>query len=63
MFFKRLPRFAIETRFLMEWCQRASTNKNKKVTENFPPASVLVCGLMNEISLKNYYSAPKGTPL
>jgi hypothetical protein len=31
-------------------CQRAGTRKNKKVTENFPPASVLVCGLRNEIS-------------
>jgi hypothetical protein len=35
-------------------CQRASTSKNKKVTENFPPASVLVCGLRYKIALKNY---------
>ncbi len=35
-------------------CQRAGTTKNKKVTENFPPASVLVCGLKNQISLKSY---------
>ena len=43
----------------MGQCQRAGTRKNKKVTENFPPASVLVCGLRNEISLKNYYSSLK----
>jgi hypothetical protein len=40
-------------------CQRAGTSKNKKVTENFLAASVLVCGLRNEISLKNYYSSLK----
>jgi hypothetical protein len=43
----------------MGGCQRAGTSKNKKVTENFPPASVLVCGLRNEISLKNYHSSLK----
>jgi hypothetical protein len=40
---------------LMGRCQRAGTSKNKKVAENFPPASVLVC----EISLKKYYSSLK----
>jgi hypothetical protein len=44
---------------LMGLCQHAGTGKNKKVTENFPPASVLVCGLKNEISLTNYYSSLK----
>jgi hypothetical protein len=37
----------------MGQCQRADTSKNKKVTKDFPPASVLVCGLRNQISLKN----------
>jgi hypothetical protein len=37
-------------------CQFAGTSKNIKVKENFPPASVLVCGLRIEISIKNYYS-------
>jgi hypothetical protein len=40
-------------------CQHAGTSKNKKVTENFPSASVLVCGLRNKIYLKKYYSRLK----
>jgi hypothetical protein len=37
---------------------RAGTSKNnKKITDNFFPSNVLVCGLKNEISLKNYYSS------
>jgi hypothetical protein len=40
----------------MGWCQHAGTSKNKKVTENFPPASVLVRGLRNEIKKKYYLS-------
>ncbi len=29
--------------------------QKQKGTENFPPASGFVCGLRNEISLKNYF--------
>jgi hypothetical protein len=45
--------------YAMGLCQRAGTCKNKKVTEIFPPASVLVCGLRNEIYFKSYYSSLK----
>jgi hypothetical protein len=33
-------------------CQRAGTSKNKKVTENFPLASIFALGLRSENSLK-----------
>ncbi len=34
--------------------QRAGTGKNKKSHRNLPPASILVCGSGNKISLKNH---------
>jgi hypothetical protein len=40
--------------FLMGRCQRAGTSKNKKVTENFLPASIIALGLRGENSLKNH---------
>jgi hypothetical protein len=35
-------------------CQRAGTSKNKKVTENFPPASIFALGSGVKILLKNH---------
>jgi hypothetical protein len=40
-------------------CQLAGTSKNKKVTENFPPATVSAYRLRQEISFKNYFSSLK----
>ncbi len=35
-------------------CQRAGTSKNKKVTENFSPASIFALGSGVKILLKNH---------
>jgi hypothetical protein len=45
----------------MGQCQRAGTSKNKKVTENFPPAGIFASGLRNKNSFKKSYLVPQVT--
>jgi hypothetical protein len=51
--------YKLKERFYkMVQCQCAGTSKQKGYRK-FPPASVLVCGLRNEIYSKKYYSSLK----